>query len=247
MFDVKETLLKLQEDKDYYGDFGRQFLSNSDIYSLLNDPRNFRKQSKETKAMIMGRYFHVSMLEPHKLDDFVIIDSTSRNTKNYKDQLKDTGLSIALLQQEADHLDELVEIMKSNLTFYEAIYNSKNRYEVPSIKEIQGAMWKGKADILHPDRIIDIKTTSDISKFKYSAKKYNYDSQAYIYQKIFGVPVVFYAIDKTNKMLGIFEPTEEFISGGEEKVERALGIYNKFFSENATENIEEFFIYEELH
>ena len=108
-------------------------------------------------------------------------------------------------------------------------------------------MWKGKADILHPDRIIDIKTTSDISKFKYSAKKYNYDSQAYIYQKLFGVPVVFYAIDKTNKMLGIFEPTQEFISSGEEKVERALGIYNKFFSENATENIEEFFIYEELH
>ncbi len=236
-----------QEDKDYYGDFGRQFLSNSDIYSLLNDPRNFRKQSKETKAMIQGRYFHVSMLEPHKLDDFVIIDSTSRNTKNYKDQLKETGLSIALLQQEADHLDELVEIMKSNLSFYEAIYNSKNRYEVPAIREIQGAMWKGKADILHPDRIIDIKTTSDISKFKYSAKKYNYDSQAYIYQKLFGVPVIFYAIDKVNKMLGIFEPTQDFIDSGEDKVEKALGIYNNFFSEDSTENIEEFFIYEELH
>ena len=108
MFDVKETLLKLQEDKDYYGDFGRQFLSNSDIYSLLNDPRNFRKQSKETKAMVQGRYFHVSMLEPHKLDDFVIIDSTSRNTKNYKDQLKETGLSIALLQQEAEDRKSVV-------------------------------------------------------------------------------------------------------------------------------------------
>ncbi len=247
MFDVKETLLKLQEDKDYYGDFGRQFLSNSDIYSLLNDPRGFRKQSKETKAMIQGRYFHVSMLEPHKLDDFVIIDSTSRNTKNYKDQLKDTGLSIALLQQEADHLDELVEIMKSNLTFYEAIYNSKNRYEVPGIRDIQGFMWKGKADIIHPDRIIDIKTTSDISKFKYSAKKYNYDSQSYIYQKIFGVPVVFYVIDKNNKMLGIFNPTQDFIDSGEDKVERALGVYNKFFSDHSTESIEEFFIYEDLH
>jgi|TARA_R110000796_G_scaffold116772_1_gene229421 hypothetical protein len=247
MFNVKEAILRLYEDKDYYGDFGRQFLSNSDIYSLLNDPRNFRKQSKETKAMVQGRYFHVSMLEPHKLGDFVIIDSTSRNTKNYKDQLKETGLSIALLQQEADHLDELVGIMKSNLSFYEAIYNSENKYEVPGIKEVQGFLWKGKADILHPDRIIDIKTTSDISKFKYSAKKYNYDSQAYIYQKIFGVPVVFYVIDKTNKMLGIYETTKAFIDGGEEKVERALGVYNKFFSDNPTENIEEFFIYEELH
>ena len=54
-------------------------------------------------------------------------------------------------------------------------------------------------------------------------------------------------IDKVNKMLGIFEPTQDFIDSGEDKVEKALGIYNNFFSEDSTENIEEFFIYEELH
>ena len=32
MFDVKETLLKLQEDKDYYGDFGRQVTSMDRAY-----------------------------------------------------------------------------------------------------------------------------------------------------------------------------------------------------------------------
>ena len=48
-------------------------------------------------------------------------------------------------------------------------------------------------------------------------------------------------------MLGIFEPTQDFIDSGEDKVEKALGIYNNFFSEDSTENIEEFFIYEELH
>ena len=47
-------------------------------------------------------------------------------------------------------------------------------------------------------------------------------------------------------MLGVFEPTESFIQSGEEKVEKALEIYNKFFSKNATENIDEFFIKEEL-
>ena len=58
------------------------------------------------------------------------------------------------------------------------------------------------------------------------------------------------AIEDDSKFLSEqekIEPTEEFISSGESKVERALGVYNKFFSENATENIEEFFIYEELH
>jgi len=47
-------------------------------------------------------------------------------------------------------------------------------------------------------------------------------------------------------MLGVYEPTESFIQSGEEKVERALEIYNKFFSKDATENIDEFFIKEEL-
>lgn len=246
MFSTKETLYKLQEDKEYYGDFGKQFLSNSDIYSLLNDPRSFRKPKLETKAMIEGRYFHVSMIEPHKKEDFVIIDSSSRNTKNYKNKLEENNLSIALLKSEAEHIDSLVSVMKSNFNFYEFIYSKFNLYEVPGIKDIKGVQWKGKADIISSDFIIDLKTTSDITKFKYSAKKYNYDSQSYIYQKIFGLPVIFYVIDKNTKMLGVFEPTPSFINDGEEKVVRALEIYNKFFSKGATENIDEYFIKEEL-
>ena len=55
----------------------------------------------------------------------------------------------------------------------------------PEITELEGQMWKGKADIVNHDEklIIDLKTTADITKFKYSASKYNYDSQAYIYRK----------------------------------------------------------------
>ena len=44
--------------------------------------------------------------------------------------------------------------------------------------------------------IVDLKTTSDISSFPYSAKKYNYDSQAYIYSKIFGYEFLFIVIYK---------------------------------------------------
>ena len=47
--------------------------------------------------------------------------------------------------------------------------------------------WKGKADIINHEEklIIDLKTTADIEKFRWSASKYNYDSQAYIYSKLF--------------------------------------------------------------
>ena len=37
--DKKQILKKLRNDEDYYGDFGKQFLSNSDISVLLKNPK----------------------------------------------------------------------------------------------------------------------------------------------------------------------------------------------------------------
>ena len=84
-------------------------------------------------------------------------------------------------------------------------------------------------------------------QFKYSAKAYNYDSQCYIYQHLFGKPLVFFVVDKTTKNLGIFKPTEEFIEGGERKVIRAIEVYDKFFGENKTEDINQYLMEKDLH
>jgi hypothetical protein len=120
------------------------------------------------------------------------------------------------------------------------IYNGCNQYEVPGITTLLDIEWKGKADIVSNDCLIDIKTTSSISDFKWSARKYNYDSQAYIYKQIFGKPMVFVVIDKSSMDMGIYRPTEEFLLGGREKVFNAVLVYNKFFSQNPTEDIEQY-------
>ena len=143
-------------------------------------------------------------------------------------------------------MEELALKMRGNIAFFDEIYRDGNQYEQPAVGEIQGMMWKGKADIVTSDSIIDLKTTSDIHKFKYSAKAYNYDSQAYIYQQLFGKPLVFYVIDKITGQLGIFTPTENFIKGGELKVARAIEIYNRYFGDNPTDDIDNYFINEIL-
>ena len=135
-----------------------------------------------------------------------------------------------------------VKAINSNMDMFDMIYDETNEYEVPSVKQIKGMMWKGKADIVASDCLIDLKTTGDIKKFSKSAYLYNYDSQAYIYQELFGKPLIFVAIDKTTKMLGVFRPTEEFIRRGEGKVEKAIEVYNKFFSEDAELTIEDYYI-----
>jgi hypothetical protein len=117
--------------------------------------------------------------------------------------------------------------------FCEGLIRGKNvEYEVPGIAEIYGKLWKGKADIINHDEklVIDLKTTADISKFRYSATKYNYNSQAYIYQKLFGYEMIFMVIDKTTKQIGVYDCSEKFLSLGEEKVQKAVESWNLFYN-----------------
>jgi len=153
----------------------------------------------------------------------------------------------AMLLHEAENIKSLVGTMKSNIEFFDMIYDPSCTYEQPAIGSINGMMWKGKADIVHKDCVIDLKTTSDIRKFRYSAKAYNYDSQAYIYGQLFGKPLVFYAVDKESGVLGIFHTSEEFLESGKRKVEEAVNVYNKYFSKNATDDVENYCINETLY
>ena len=174
------------------------------------------------------------------------MDISSRVAKAYKEAVAESNQDIIMLEKEGAQIRGCVDTMIQNLSFFEGIREEGNRYEVPMIKEIKGLLWKGKADIICSDKLIDLKTTSKIEDFKYSARKYNYDSQCYIYQNLFGKPLVFYVVDKTNGKLGIFRPTEEFVLRGEEKVERAVAQYHRFFGDNPTEDVKNYYIDEML-
>ena len=86
--DKKTAIKELLDDNNYYGDFGRKYLSNSDIINLLKNPTQFRVPTEKSKPLIEGGYFHTCMLEPEKKDNFKIIDCASRSTKLYKEALE---------------------------------------------------------------------------------------------------------------------------------------------------------------
>ena len=236
----------LKNDAEYYGGVGKNYLSNSDIGALLTNPKTFKQDRPDNKSFAEGRYFHQLLIEPDKAQVAHMVEASTRNTKIYKDYCEANELDFCLLKHEVDEVEALAKLMRSNIYFYDEIYKDGNVYEQPAIGEIKGLMWKGKADIITDEVIIDLKTTSDIQKFKWSAKAYNYDSQAYIYQKLFGKPLIFFVIDKTTQQLGIFRPTENFILGGERKVERAIEVYNTYFGDNASDDIDNYYIDEQL-
>lgn len=225
----KDKILKnLREDEHYYGEFGRQYLSNSDIMALLNNPLDFKKPSPPSTPFLVGGYFHTCILEPNKLKKYKVIKASTRNTKLYKEI---SGGELCLLQHEVDMIEVLKDKLFDNEICKDFIQNPNNNYEVPGIVELEGNMWKGKADIINHDEklIIDLKTTNDISKFKWSASKYNYDSQAYIYRKMFGYDFLFIVVDKITQQIGIFDCSDRFYESGADKVVRATEAYELFY------------------
>ena len=224
----QEALKALEDDTNYYGDFGKKYLSNSDISTLLTNPLALGQKMANRPAFLVGGYFHTAILEPDKLKNFKIVEATTRNTKAYK-EISDGEM--CLLKHEVDQIELMTEKMLSNEVCRDLIRLGEVEYEQPGITELEGHMWKGKADIVNHDEklIIDLKTTADITKFKYSASKYNYDSQAYIYSKLFGYEMLFIVIDKNTHQIGIFDCSPEFYARGKDKVERAVQAYELFY------------------
>jgi len=227
----EQILQKLKNDEDYYGDFGNQFLSNSHVGKLLKDPLNVFKPMKSIPAFLIGGYFHTCILEPDKIDKYKVVKSTTRNTKAYKDV---AGGELCLLQQEVDMIELMRDKVMDNDICADLIMGTDgklNDFEVPMITELFGNKWKGKADIVNHNEklVIDLKTTADIEKFQWSASKYNYDSQAYIYSKLFGYEMLFIVIDKNTYQIGMFDCSPKFYERGEEKVRKASEAYDLFY------------------
>ena len=227
---MKEIYDKLRDDEHYYGDFGKQFLSNSDISVLLKNPKDLHKPTPKSPALLVGGYFHTAILEPDKLNRFKIVEATTRNTKAYKEISEG---EICLLQHEVDKIQLMTEAIQNNDVCRDLIKPILGEvdYEEPRVQKIHGQMWKGKADVINHEEklVIDLKTTSDIDKFQWSANKFNYDSQAFIYSTLFGYEMLFIVIDKETHQIGLFDCSPDFYAKGEDKVRRACDAYELFY------------------
>ena len=227
MKNKKEILEKLKDDEHYYGEYGRQFISNSDIRTLMTNPLEFKKPTPSAPHFLIGGYFHTAILEPDKIKNFKIVEASSRNTKAYK-EISDG--EVCLLQHEVDEIELLTEKLLANKVC-KGLISGRVDYEQPGITELEGLKWKGKADIINHDDglVIDLKTTKDINRFRSSAFRYNYDSQAYIYSKLFGYEMLFVVIDKTTGQIGLFDCSPDFYESGKDKVQRASEQYKLFY------------------
>lgn len=232
IWDKQELLDNMFEDDFYYGYLGKNALSSSSLKMLIQSPKTYKYVTKygsgETQALRDGKLFHTMILEPHKIDDLVIVDVATKAGKAYK-EAKAQGLEVYTTKEIKD-AERLADALLRN---DEAVhYMNKAQFEIPAIAMIDGVPFRAKADILKDNMIVDLKTTTGLNEFRYSAAKYSYDLQAYLYREMFGVHnFVFVAIDKGSLDIGIFECSDEFYESGKRKLEQGIANYKYFFGE----------------
>jgi hypothetical protein len=235
-YEEKQLLQKMYNDSFYYGELNKLALSSSSLKSLLSSPKTYaytlKYGSPESQPLRDGWLFHTAILEPDVFEAQTFIDVQSKNTKKFREAKQQLGRVFTI--KEKNNAERLADAFYKNEHALQLITNCD--FEIPAIGEIKGFPFRGKADVLASDRIVDLKTTTDIKSFPYAAKKYGYDVQCYLYCQLFNKTYdqfKFIALDKGSLDIGIWECSEEFYYNGEEKVEKALDLYQKFFIDGA--------------
>lgn len=241
IWDKQELIDNMYNDEFYYGYLGKQALSSSSLKMVLQSPKTYKYVTKygqnETQPLRDGKLFHTMILEPHKIDELTIVDVATKAGKAYK-EAKAEGLQV-YTTNEIKAAERLADAILRN---DEAVhYMSKAQFEIPEIAMIDGIPFRAKADILKPNQIIDLKTTTGLNEFRYSADKYSYDLQAYLYREMFKVDeFVFVCIDKGSLDIGIFECSDEFYEKGKRKLEQGIANYKYFFGEDSDVDLNQY-------
>jgi hypothetical protein len=237
-----------KDDEQYYGYLGKAALSSSSIKMLLQSPKTYHYVTtyggdNNSKALLIGKLFHLAVLEPHKMDEVRVIDVQSRATKAFKEAAAEGGEVIT--SKEEKDIRRLQDAMLRNEKVLSYLKGAD--FEIPRVDALDGMPFRAKADILQGDHIIDLKTTSDLNAFKYSAYKYGYDIQCYIYCNLFGVPPEnfhFVAIDKGSLDIGVYHCSREFYDSGKKRTQKGIDLYKKFFVDGI--DLDSYFIEETL-
>lgn len=230
----EEIIAQMYDDTFYYGKLGKHALSSSSLKMILKSPKTYRNVIKygdpngDSPALAAGKLAHWMVLEPHKIDELHFVDASTKNTKIYKEAKEQYGE--VFLTKERSAAERLTDAIFRNEAALQLLTDSE--FEVPEIAMLNGLPFRGKADIIQGDTIIDYKTTAELSSFKWSADKYGYDLQAYMYLRLFNKKkFTFLVIDKASTDIGIFETTDDFIAKGEQKFIQAVDNYKYFFQD----------------
>ena len=231
-FKKEDILKKMMDDSFYYKYLGKNALSSSMCKSLLEGPEayvmalNKEDNGKEPQPFRDGRLIHLLALEPHRIEELTIIDST-KGSKLYKLAVEEKPAQSVYTRAELNRCQSVADAVLERDEFRELVRFAD--FEIPAIGYYNNIPFRGKADVLLPGVVVDLKTTSDISNFEQAALLYNYDLQCALYLELFKCfEFKYIVVDKKTKEVEFVSFSSEFIQGGYDKLNLATENYYKY-------------------
>ena len=173
VWSVDELIHNMDNDEFYYKLCGKNMLSSSNAKLLLDSYKKYyyvtKYGQKETQPLRDGWLFHTAILEPHIFEKQIFTSVKGKNTNAYKQAVADNPNKKIFTAQEKEDAERLADAFLKNSHLVQ--YLNKAQFEVPIAGEVMNMPFRGKADIITKDgSIVDLKTTTNIKDFKYSAK-----------------------------------------------------------------------------
>ena len=229
---TQESILpKMYDDGFYYGYLGQNAMSSSsfkkclDGYDVYVADRDKVDSGKEPQPLRDGRLIHLQALEPERISELTVIDST-KGSNLFKNAVKEQNSAVVYTQREMNKCIPLADNVRKNFDAF--CLMDEATMETPAIQMVEGIPVRGKADILRIDEnhIIDLKTTSDASRFEQAIDHWSYDLQGALYLHLFNCTrFSFIVLDKITGEVSTRELSQEELKRGQAKLTKAINIF----------------------
>lgn len=224
--------------------YGKPHLSYSSLKHALGDMRKFEMYMKgeieySSDALTFGSLYDCLLLTPNLApDQFIILPEQElmegigaknvKNTKEYKARVKafeeaakESGRTI-VTEEEWQRAEAMIERLDREGLLDSALAGGQPQVEFN--EEVDGIPLKGFIDYLHPDFVLDSKSSRAMDKFRYDVNSFCYDIQAYIYTLVTGKQDFYWLVqEKTAPFYpGLVKCSEKTLFSGEMKFNEAV-------------------------
>ena len=201
-------------------------LSYSSLKAFAKSPNHYllykQRKMKPTPAMQLGSIADCLVLTPERFErEYSVLPEIDRRTKTGK-AIYDTFLEDAQGKElvKMETYREAKSIADAVIHHREAIELLQGQKQVELSGEIHGIEFRGFADAVNSNSVIDLKTTQDASPSAFQKQAYNlmYHLQCAIYLELSGAKNFFWVAveNKAPHNVAIYAPDQDFKDRGKE-------------------------------
>jgi len=224
--------------------YGKPHLSYSSLKHALGDMRHFEMYMRgeikySSDALTFGSLYDCLLLTPSEAPDkFIIMPDEElmkginakniKATKEYKRRVEDWSKDVLeagktiVTEEDWQRARDMIDRLADEGVLDDVL--SGGQPQVEFNEDIDGIPLKGFIDYLHPDFVLDSKSTRSMSKFRYDVNSFCYDIQAYIYLLVTGKSDFYWLVQEKDKQYypGMVKCSEKTLFSGEMKFNEAV-------------------------